>query len=158
MNRQFGYNQKTEGTFDQFQKRLIDAVMEVKQEKKEVTQKLEQVLEESQMLQKNKMYKFCAIMMREFKYMNQLQEDKILFEVGYKDHRGEPKPHVPPEMLFDEIMSQSSQPTFTDLEAEKRRKRANSVHIFEVPKKINKKDHADLDNDKSQKLEDDSRS
>ena len=43
--------------------------------------------------------------MREFKYMNQLQEDKILFEVGYKDHRGEPKPHVPPEMLFDEIMS-----------------------------------------------------
>ena len=31
------------------------------------------------------MYKFCDILFREFKYMNKLQEDKILYEVGYTD-------------------------------------------------------------------------
>ena len=33
------------------------------------------------------MYQFCDVLVREFKYMNKLQEDKILNEIGYREKR-----------------------------------------------------------------------
>ena len=43
-----------------------------------------------------KMFKFCDLMIREFKYMNKVQEDKILFKVGYNDKLNKELPHAKP--------------------------------------------------------------
>ena len=85
------------------------------------------------------MYKFCDILVREFKYMNKLQEDKILFEVGYRDTLAAPLPHAGEGKLFDEIMSVQDQPEFSFLGDEDRleamrKPRANSIHTFIPPK------------------------
>ena len=74
---------------------------------------MEQSLDASAKIQARKMHQFCEIMIREFKYMNKLQEDKILFEVGYRDTLGQPEPHAGPGELYDEVMSVKSQIPFS---------------------------------------------
>ena len=64
------------------------------------------------------MHKFANIMVREFKHVNKLQEDKILFEVGYNEKRGMKPPTEQQANLFDELMSTKSLPTFSFLDAE----------------------------------------
>ena len=51
------------------------------------------------------MYSFCDIMVREFKHMNKLQKDTILYEIGFKDNIGEPLPHAAPGELYNEVLS-----------------------------------------------------
>ena len=70
--------------------------------------------------------------------MNKLQEDKILFEVGYKDRRDKALPHGDRAQLFDEVFSTRGMPNFDDLGG-RQRKRANSIHVFEPPKIRRKK-------------------
>lgn len=62
-----------------------------------------------------KMFKFCNVIIREFQYMNKLQEDKILFKVGYNDRLTKALPHAKPGEMFDEVMSTTSLPTFSFL-------------------------------------------
>ena len=80
-----------------------------------------------------KMYKLCDIMVREFKYLNKLQEDKILHEVGYRDEKGESLPHAGVGEIFGECLSNLTVPSFAGLEEQKKRPRANSIGVFEPP-------------------------
>ena len=85
------------------------------------------------------MYQFCDVLVREFKYMNKLQEDKILNEIGYREKRLMPQ-GTEPWQLYNEAMSVKSNPAAADYldvtvtQGEKQKKRANSIHTFEVPK------------------------
>ena len=68
-----------------------------------------------------KMLKVTNIMIREFKGMSKLLEDKILFEVGYRDKLEPGLEHANPAELANEILSFESIPSFASL-AQVRRK------------------------------------
>lgn len=94
-------------------------------------------------VQAKKMFSFCDIMVREFKHMNKLQKDTILYEIGFKDHIGEPLAHAGTGELYNEIISVCSQPSFTstikNAGSKPKRPRANSIHVFEPPKELRSK-------------------
>ena len=116
LNKQHGKNKLTDDNFDMYEKKVVEAVVDIKKNKDDFQEKLDQILQQSYKMQSKKMYHFCDIIIREFKYMNKLQEDKILFEVGYNDKLKHPLPHAKPGELFDELLSTSSVPTFTFLD------------------------------------------
>lgn len=139
LNKQYGINMQHKDSFKLLEKIVAETVVKLKSELRDEGKILFKKVQEVKNQYSLKMFKFCMILFREFKYMNKLQEDKILFEVGYRDHLGEPMPHAKPGGLFDEVMSQSSQPSFTFLDEEKKRKRANSIHVFQPPASTKKK-------------------
>ena len=106
LNKQYGFNQQTKKSFELFERMVAESVVKLKTDFRDENRDLQQVVEEARKKQNMKMYQFCQILFREFKHMNKLQEDKILFEVGYRDHLGEPLTRTRP--IFDEIISQQS--------------------------------------------------
>ena len=88
------------------------------------------MLEETRRMMGRKMYRLCDILVREFKYLNKLQEDKILHEVGYRDEQGESLPHAGVGEIFGECLSNLTVPSFAGLEEKKNMQRANSIHVF----------------------------
>lgn len=139
LNKQHGMNTLTEKNFDMYQRIVVDAVSEAKAVKQEYEEKLEQMLEQSSIDQKKKMFEFCDILVREFKYMNKLQEDKILYEIGFNEKRiYKHNAGTEPWQLYNEIIEPKTESVFSQLsEKDKKaikRRRANSIHTFEPPK------------------------
>ena len=109
---------------------------EMKQKAWDFETKVDQTLLESRNTQNRKMYKFVEILIREFKYLNQVAEDKILSKVGYLDRFRDPlqKRRANLGYLYDEIYSASSAPTFTFLRDQEGLQRAHTIHTFNPPK------------------------
>lgn len=94
LNKQYGINMQHKDSFKLLENMTATTIVQVKNEFKEEGNAMLKKVEEVKRTYNLKMYKFCNILFREFKYLNRLQEDKILFEVGYKDHLGDPLPHA----------------------------------------------------------------
>ena len=82
------------------------------------------------------MYKFVEILIREFKYLNQVAEEKILHKVGYVERFRDPlsKRRLNLGYLYDEIYSADSAPSFAFLKDEDHLQRAHTIHTFKPPK------------------------
>ena len=93
----------------------MNAVVEAKQVKTQYEKTLENILKESREIQAKKMYDFCDVLVREFKYMNKLQEDKILHQIGFTEKREiPPGTETKPWELYNEVMSVKSNPAAAD--------------------------------------------
>ena len=57
----------------------MNAVVEAKNTKAEYERSLQDTLNASREIQSKKMFDFCDLLVREFRYLNKLQEDKILY-------------------------------------------------------------------------------
>jgi len=103
-----------------------------------VDKRTDDKMKELHQAQMAKMWRFADTMVREFKYMNKLQEQKILFEIGFKEKMEEAGPHAQVGDLFNEIMSFESAPSFACLQGQRPAKRHNSVYKYRmsVPKKV----------------------
>ena len=118
-----------------YQSKIVDAVVETRILKDKNESIFEEMIEKANKTQSAKMFKFCDLLVREFKYMNKLQEEKILYEVGYREKMAELPPHGDPAQIFDELMSVKSLPNFDYLNEQEKVKRANSIGVFKVHKK-----------------------
>ena len=136
MNRQNGFNAQTEQALDIHQKNVVDTMAEIQKKAWDFEAKMDQSLIESRNTQNRKMYKFVEILIREFKYLNQVAEDKILTKVGYFDRFRDPlqKRRANLGYLYDEIYSADSAPSFGFLKDQDVLQRAHTIHTFKPPK------------------------
>ena len=109
---------------------------EMKQQAWDFETKVDQTLMESRNTQNRKMYKFVEILIREFKYLNQVAEDKILHKVGFYERFRDPasKKRLNLGYLYDEIYSAGSAPSFSFLKDQDVLQRAHTIGTFKPPK------------------------
>ena len=88
-----------------YQKFVVDAVEDLNIKKAEYEEEMKKNTDSLLKAQNLKMYQFCSLLFQEFKYMNKLQEDKILFTVGYRDTMPGPLPHAKNGEVFNELLS-----------------------------------------------------
>ena len=117
INRQNGYNAQTDKALDMHQANVVNSMAEMKQRAWDFEEKVDKTLMESRNTQNRKMYKFVEILIREFKYLNQVAEDKILAKVGFYERFRDPlaKKRLNLGYLYDEIHSAGSAPSFSFL-------------------------------------------
>ena len=118
---------------------------------------------ESRNTQNRKMYKFVEILIREFKYLNQVAEDKILHKVGFYERFRDPasKKRLNLGYLYDEIYSAGSAPSFSFLKDEDVLQRAHTIGEFKPPKvrkRIKKKIRYTQSTDKEQNSDEEAKS
>lgn len=76
----------------------------------------------------HKLVRFADIIIQEFKYLNKLQSDQILFTVGYHDKLEKQLDHHKDGEIYNDLFSVASIPSFKDVKRElKNTKRANSI-------------------------------
>jgi len=63
-----------------------------------------------------KIYRLCDSIVKEFEYLNQRMEDKILFKIGYLDRmwRPEPYPKIPLKDLLQKNCFSNQQSKYLD--------------------------------------------
>ena len=82
-------------------------------------------------ISEKKLWRFTEGILTEFAFMGKRTEDKILFELGYHDKLMHEQPHE--RMRFDDLVSQKSVPSISDMGSEIHR-RPNTVSMFKPGK------------------------
>ena len=78
-----------------------------------------------------KLWLFTDGIFKEFKYINERLEAKLLYEIGYHDQMVQPEPYQ--RIKYDDVISQGSIPSISTIKSHVH-KRPNSVARFRKPK------------------------
>ena len=87
-NRQLMFNGKVETDLKMFQKNYTASVGKMMTHFGDSTYELDDKIKTLKVTSEHKLIRFADIIIKEFKYLSKLHEDKILYTVGYHDKLG----------------------------------------------------------------------